>query len=133
MLESWFDALSVFLRESAQQEDLPFRWSLEGALFPVLRASSVLYGGVYHLRMWLYKVGVCKKEALPVPVISVGNISWGGNGKTPMVEFIARRMLSVGLRPVVLVRVRPFAWQSDFYLCQNLHCVPLHLVMTDFS
>ncbi|GAQ80705.1 hypothetical protein KFL_000600220 [Klebsormidium nitens] len=119
MLESWCDSLSVFLRESAQQEDPPFRWSLEGALFPVLRASSVLYGGVYQLRMWLYKVGVCKRESLPVPVISVGNISWGGNGKTPMVEFIARRMLSVGLRPVVLVRGGPYSDEASM-LTQRL-------------
>ena len=111
MLESWRDALSVFLRESAQQEVLPPKWSLEAALFPLLHASSILYGGLYHLRMWLYRENVFKKESLPVPVISVGNISWGGNGKTPMVELITRRMLSVGLRPLVLVRGKPSGWQ----------------------
>jgi tetraacyldisaccharide 4'-kinase len=108
-MEGMCNFLSIFLRESTHREHAPPMWSLEGALFPILKASSLLYSGAYHFRLWLYRVQVCKKESLPLPVISVGNISWGGNGKTPMVDYLARRMLSVGLRPVVLVRVRPTA------------------------
>lgn len=43
---------------------------------------------------------------LPVPVISVGNLTWGGNGKTPMVEFIARWLSDSGISPLILTRVR---------------------------
>ena len=42
---------------------------------------------------------------LPVPVISVGNLTWGGNGKTPMVEFIARWLAESGISPLILTRV----------------------------
>ncbi|OAY77006.1 putative tetraacyldisaccharide 4'-kinase, mitochondrial [Ananas comosus] len=41
---------------------------------------------------------------LPVPVISVGNVTWGGNGKTPMVELIARFFDECGVAPLVLTR-----------------------------
>lgn len=40
-----------------------------------------------------------------MPVISVGNLTWGGNGKTPMVEFIARWLLDFGISPLILTRV----------------------------
>ncbi|KAH0435032.1 hypothetical protein IEQ34_026687 [Dendrobium chrysotoxum] len=42
--------------------------------------------------------------AFPVPVISVGNLTWGGNGKTPMVEFIARYLDELGIPPLILSR-----------------------------
>ena len=41
---------------------------------------------------------------LPRPVISVGNITWGGTGKTPVVIKLARKLVKEGLRPVVLTR-----------------------------
>lgn len=40
-----------------------------------------------------------------MPVISVGNLTWGGNGKTPMVEFIARWLAESGISPLILTRV----------------------------
>lgn len=43
-------------------------------------------------------------ERLPVPVISVGNLSWGGNGKTPMVEYITQLLLDSGISPLILTR-----------------------------
>lgn len=39
-----------------------------------------------------------------MPVISVGNLTWGGTGKTPMTEFIARVMDEAGIRPLILSR-----------------------------
>lgn len=41
---------------------------------------------------------------LPRPVISVGNITTGGTGKTPVVEFLARQLLAIGQRPAILLR-----------------------------
>lgn len=40
-----------------------------------------------------------------MPVISVGNLTWGGNGKTPMVEFIANYLADSGISPLILTRV----------------------------
>lgn len=53
-------------------------------LFPF----SVLYGGVMHLRNALYNRGIFSSHKFDVPVIAVGNLSMGGTGKTPMVEYL---------------------------------------------
>lgn len=45
-----------------------------------------------------------------MPVISVGNLTWGGNGKTPMVEFIARFLADSGISPLILTRVPYFGF-----------------------
>ncbi len=44
---------------------------------------SVLYGLITDLRNWLFDTGIFKQESFAVPVISVGNITAGGTGKTP--------------------------------------------------
>jgi tetraacyldisaccharide 4'-kinase len=53
-------------------------------LFPF----SVLYGGVMQLRNVLYDKGILSSSKFDVPVIAVGNLSMGGTGKTPMVEYL---------------------------------------------
>jgi tetraacyldisaccharide 4'-kinase len=45
-----------------------------------------------------------KKHKLPKPVISIGNITWGGSGKTPIVIKLAQFLLERGLRPAILTR-----------------------------
>jgi tetraacyldisaccharide 4'-kinase len=47
---------------------------------------------------------VTRRRVLPRPVISVGNITWGGTGKTPVVIYLARRLAAQGRRPAVLTR-----------------------------
>uniref|UniRef100_A0A0D9WUI6 tetraacyldisaccharide 4'-kinase n=1 Tax=Leersia perrieri TaxID=77586 RepID=A0A0D9WUI6_9ORYZ len=46
----------------------------------------------------------CPRHALPVPVVSVGNLTWGGNGKTPMVDFLARSFHNISVSPLLLTR-----------------------------
>jgi tetraacyldisaccharide 4'-kinase len=41
---------------------------------------------------------------LPLPVLSVGNATWGGSGKTPLTEHLARRCLALGATPLILTR-----------------------------
>ena len=63
---------------------------------------------------WIYTVGVQLRNrryaggwastAAPIPVISVGNITVGGTGKTPMVVEIVRRLIGLGRRPAILTR-----------------------------
>ncbi len=55
-------------------------------------------------RNLLYDLGVFKTERLPVPVISVGNLSWGGTGKTEFVKLIARHLQTNNLSPLVVSR-----------------------------
>ncbi|MBI5970125.1 MAG: tetraacyldisaccharide 4'-kinase [Deltaproteobacteria bacterium] len=70
----------------------------------LLYALSVIYGLVVRLRFFLYKAGVFKTKKLPCPVISVGNITVGGTGKTPVAIFIAELLSAKGKRVVILSR-----------------------------
>ena len=55
-----------------------------------LRPLSWLYGCGVGFRNFLFDVGILKSRAFTVPVISVGNITVGGTGKTPHVEHLVR-------------------------------------------
>lgn len=76
-------------------------------LYPLiffLALSARLYRWVVNLRNQLYDLNILKQEKLPCKVISVGNITVGGTGKTPTVIMIARLLKRHGYRPAVLSR-----------------------------
>ncbi len=68
------------------------------------RPLSPLYAGLMRLRATGYRRGWLASSRLPVPVVSVGNLTMGGTGKTPMVMAIARLLLAAGRRPAVVSR-----------------------------
>jgi tetraacyldisaccharide 4'-kinase len=70
----------------------------------MLSPISAIYGLGNSLHRFLYTSGVVRRKKLAVPVISVGNISCGGTGKTPVIIAIARYLLDQGLRVGVLSR-----------------------------
>ena len=74
------------------------------ALFALLTALSAGYAGLVRLRVMAYRRGWLKQAALPRPVISVGNITAGGTGKTPTVIEIARILGQAGRRVAILTR-----------------------------
>ncbi len=63
-----------------------------------------LYGLITKARNSLYETGVFKSIALGVPTVSVGNITVGGTGKTPLVAFIAEILAETGEKVCVLSR-----------------------------
>ncbi len=65
---------------------------------------SKIYGFLVALRGLFYGMGLWKSHRLSVPVISVGNLTMGGVGKTPLIEFIARALKQRNIRPVILMR-----------------------------
>lgn len=65
---------------------------------------SVAYGAAGRARRALYRAGVLPVERVAAPVISVGNITAGGTGKTPVVEWLARAAASEGRRVCILTR-----------------------------
>lgn len=64
---------------------------------------SWVYGAVTATRNWLFNIGVLKSQTYPIPIIGTGNISVGGTGKTPHVEYLIR-LLSEHYRVAVLSR-----------------------------
>jgi tetraacyldisaccharide 4'-kinase len=70
----------------------------------VLGPLSLVYGAIVRLRAWLYEKGIFHQRRLHTPVISVGNLTLGGTGKTPMVLWLAERFLAQGKRVAILTR-----------------------------
>ena len=69
-----------------------------------LAAMTPFYGGAVAARNLLFDLGIRRSKLLPRPAISVGNLSVGGTGKTPMVIDLVRRLVAGGQRPAVLLR-----------------------------
>ena len=70
----------------------------------ILPPLSVLYGAVTRTRLSLYRRGTFRSTKLARPVISVGNITTGGTGKTPLVEWVARTVAAKGKKVCILTR-----------------------------
>jgi tetraacyldisaccharide 4'-kinase len=70
----------------------------------VLPPLSLLYGAVTRTRLSLYRRGTFQTTKLDRPVISIGNITTGGTGKTPLVEYVAKMIAAQGKRVCILTR-----------------------------
>ncbi len=62
------------------------------------------YGAVTRMRASLYRAGILRQRRLDGVVISVGNLTVGGTGKTPMVLWLAQRLVAEGKRCAILTR-----------------------------
>ncbi len=69
-----------------------------------LTPFSWLYSLIQRLRAGLYSVGLLRTSRLPRPVVSIGNLTVGGTGKTPVTAYIARFLLAQGYKVAVLSR-----------------------------
>lgn len=78
--------------------------SVFNPLILILSFLSILYRQVVNLRNRLYDLGIFKQNKLPCKVISVGNITVGGTGKTPFVIMLAKMLKTKGFRPAILSR-----------------------------
>ena len=73
-------------------------------LITLLRIASLPYAAFMRMRAFAYRYGILPAHRLPRPVISVGNITMGGTGKTPTVLFLAQTLMERGKRVAVLTR-----------------------------
>ena len=74
------------------------------ALTMLLAPAAILYGMALRIRALLYQSGILATHKLPCPVISIGNITVGGTGKTPATLLIAQELQKRGYRVAVLSR-----------------------------
>ncbi len=85
-------------------------WNDDGANYrfspakTLLHVLSLPYRLIINLRNWLYDHKLFREVKLPCPVISVGNITVGGTGKTPCVIWLGRMLQQQGFKPAVLSR-----------------------------
>jgi tetraacyldisaccharide 4'-kinase len=73
-------------------------------VFGILKLISCFYLLGHHFRLWAYRWGVFPSRKLDCRVISVGNLTLGGTGKTPFVMMIAETLRGNGLKPAILSR-----------------------------
>ncbi|MDO5463094.1 MAG: tetraacyldisaccharide 4'-kinase [bacterium] len=73
-------------------------------LLGFLKGVSKIFGAIVWLRMWFYRIGVLRRWPLGCQVISVGNVTAGGTGKTPVVEIFARELTRQGRKVAILSR-----------------------------
>jgi len=70
----------------------------------LLWVLSLVYGLIVRGILISYALGFSKKQRLGKPVISVGNITFGGTGKTPLVELVAQYLKTKNKKSVILTR-----------------------------
>ena len=77
---------------------------MTNVLNTLLSPAALVYGAVIFTRNRLFDLGVFHSHKAAVPVVSIGNISMGGTGKTPLVDFVVKYFTRKGLTPAVLSR-----------------------------
>ena len=69
-----------------------------------LSMASKVYGGVVKIRRIFYKNGILISKKLSCPIISIGNITVGGTGKTPMTIYVAQVVKNLGYKVAIISR-----------------------------
>jgi tetraacyldisaccharide 4'-kinase len=100
-----FEKLERFLTVLIQRRGSEKVWSRQVRfLLWWLKLLSRLYGSVVQARVFLYEKGILRHQTLGCQVISVGNLTVGGTGKTPVVEVFARELQREGRKVAILSR-----------------------------
>ncbi len=89
-------ATDVILERRFGKRAMLLRW--------LLYVLSWVFRGIVQTRLWLYRKRIRKARQLGVMVLSVGNLTVGGTGKTPVVERLARELQDGGRRVAILSR-----------------------------
>lgn len=100
-MRRWIEGIETFAidvileRRYGRRADI-LRWILKGL--------SQVYRVIVQARLALYRKRIYREHTLGCPVISVGNITVGGTGKTPVVELLARELTAGGRKVAILSR-----------------------------
>lgn len=79
-------------------------WQTRSLITWLLAPFSLLFWLISQIRVWLYRANWLKSYRAPLPVLVVGNISVGGNGKTPAVIWLVEQLQQHGIRAGVISR-----------------------------
>ena len=84
--------------------DIPHFWRRRTLLSYLLLPLAALFALITACRRALYRAGILRAYRAPVPILIVGNISVGGNGKTPLVQALARALQQEGVAVGIISR-----------------------------
>ena len=93
--------LTKVILEKGADKNQPFPMR---ALLALLKALSLLFALVVSVRYLFYKTGILRRYPLGIQVISIGNVTAGGTGKTPVTELFARSLAARGRKVAILSR-----------------------------
>ena len=96
-------------------------------LKPLLLVISLVYRPFVFLRLQAYKKGWLKTYRPNIPVISVGNLTIGGTGKTPVVDMLSKELQSRKIKPAIISRGygrKNNDTQKRLRFCENKHSDP---------
>ncbi len=100
-MRRWLEGLETF----AIDVILERRYGKRAAILRViLFLLSLIYMRIVQFRLWLYRSRIYRPRSMGSLVISVGNLTVGGTGKTPVVEMLARSLQAGGRRVAILSR-----------------------------
>ncbi len=100
-MRRWLENLEQFAIRVILGREHGFRAALLRGLLYLL---SLVYARIVQLRLFLYRKRILRERALGCLVISIGNLTVGGTGKTPIVEKFARALQAGGRRVAILSR-----------------------------
>ena len=102
---SYFERLENYLvkliQEKGADRNQPFQIR---CLLALLKAYSLVFGAIVAVRYALYSIGILRRFPLGIQVISIGNVTAGGTGKTPVTEIFARTLAAEGRKVAILSR-----------------------------
>jgi tetraacyldisaccharide 4'-kinase len=93
--------MKAFLYNFVQSEPKNFLAQIVLAFLWILSAVYFIFSQLIFLA---YKIKILRIRSLPRPVLSIGNLTLGGTGKTPSAIFVARYLKKHGFTPVILIR-----------------------------
>lgn len=88
----------------ALQVALPQAWRQRASWLILLWPLAWLYGALFYLNRNLYRLGFKSVYRAPIPVWVIGNLTAGGNGKTPLIAALAQQLQARGLNVVIMAR-----------------------------
>ena len=100
-LDAWPGArLGVWLRRSWDGQSGLWGRFIIGLLIPL----EALYRGTVFLRNQCYDLGLLRQSESGIPIVSVGNLTVGGTGKTPVASWLVSRLATQGHQPALVTR-----------------------------
>jgi tetraacyldisaccharide 4'-kinase len=114
-MRQW-EAMEVYLYQLVHDEK---RGATAGILLGFLKLMSFIYGLGVTIKLGLYKYGILKQHKLACRVISLGNITVGGTGKTPTAQRLAAIIRDMGYRVVILNRGYRANWRGQVGLVSD--------------
>ncbi len=94
-------------------------------IMAVFYVFSLIYGQLVNLKLSMYHIGWFKKERLTCFVISLGNVTVGGTGKTPTAQHLAREIRDMGYRVAILNRGYRAKWRGAVGIVSDGHALKM--------